>query len=240
MKAKLTKSDWEKLTPAVQELYEEQDGAFVLPIEGDGREDIGPLKRALERVKSDLDAERTAREEAERKINELDENDAVKRGDIDKLTQQWEKKLSDQTQQAQEREASLRKYIEKREIDAVVREVATRNTSSKENADLLDPHLRKNLAVEFKDDGTPQVMQITEAGPVPLDAEKFEKSVVDNPAYKAIIVENRASGGDASGTSDSGQGGGAFQTENHGHGSGNTPMLAEIDPEQLAKIVSKR
>jgi hypothetical protein len=238
LKLKLSKSDWEKLEPAVQELYEADGDDYVLQVQTDNREDVGPLKRALDRVKADLEAERTARREAESKLDEIDTVDARKRGDIEKLTQQWEKKLSDVSESAQAREAKLRGWIEQHAIDGVVEAITSRNTGSKENAALLDPHVRGKLAVEFSDDGEPQLMMKGDSGPVPLDVEAFEKSVVDNPAYKAIIVENRASGGDASGENP-GHGGGAFQTDNQGQQGSGEPDLATVDPSQLVKLLPK-
>lgn len=238
LRLRISKNDWEKLTPAVQELYNEDNGEYALQVQQDGRDEVGPLKRALERVKAELQEAREARTAAEAKIEELDTNDARKRGDIEMLTRQWEKKLADaETARKQETEA-LQQFIRTSAIDAVVTAVTTRNTASKENAQLLDPHVRRQLSVEFVD-GTPQVMMQSDLGPIPLEIDKFEKSVVDNPAYKAIIVENRASGGGATDSRNSGQEGGAFRSDSTRQQNG-VPDLATVDPRKLVEMLSKR
>jgi hypothetical protein len=237
LELKISKSEWEDLTPAVQELYTSDGDGYALQVKLDDREDVGPLKRALERVKADLGSERDARKLAESKLEELDISDARKRGDIDKLTQQWEKTLSDKQTAHDVEVSALRAYITQTAIDNVVGTITLRNTSSKENAELLDPHVRKHLTVEFNDDG-PQVMMASEFGPVPLDMDAFEKGVVDNPAYKAIIVANKASGGGAA-DEDSGNGGGAFPTDSSS-GKGASTDLASMDPRQLAQMLSNR
>lgn len=236
LELRVNKADWEKLTPAVQELYKADGDSYVLEVRMDAREDVGPLKRALDRVKADLDTEREARRTAEAKLQEIDTVDARKRGDIDKLTQQWEKKLEEQAAGAAQRERSLQDWIRQHAIESVVDTIASRNTGSKEAALLLRPHLLSQLSVEFGDEG-PTMLMAGKNGKVPLDVEAFEKSVVDNPLFKAIIVENRASGGDASGNN-TGHGGGAFQTDNREQQSGE-PMLATMDPQQLVAVLQR-
>jgi hypothetical protein len=232
LELKLSKDAWEKLSPALQELYKEEGGEYALQVKLDAREDVGPLKRALERVKADLDAERTARREAESKIEEIDHNDARKRGDIEKLTEQWDSKFKELAETAAAREEALKQRIAKSTVDSIVSGVTSRNTASKENAALLDPHVRSQLSVEFTDENEPQVL----ANGEPFDPDAFEKSVVDNPAYKAIIVSSRASGGGAADDS-SDKGGGAFQTGGQGAGQAD---LTKVDPRQLASMLSKK
>lgn len=236
LRSKLSTDAWEKLSPAIQECYAQDGDSYVLQLDGREKESSdGELKRALERVKAERDEFKTNASDLARKLEEIDTVDARKRGDIDKLTEQWEKRLVELEQTKAQETAALRQHIAKTTLDNIVNTVATRNTSSKEAAALLDPHLRSQLTVEFDESG-PVVKQ---ADGTPFDLDNFEKSVVDNPVFSAIIVKNRASGGDAADFSTSSGQGGAFSTENAGNG-GKTPLLAEISPKELAARLGKK
>ena len=100
---------------------------------------------------------------------------------------------------------------------------------------LLDPHVRSKLDVEFGDEGPKLVIKGDNGQPVDMTVEDFEKSVVDNPAYKSIIVESRASGGGAADEQSGDRKGGAFPAANNG----GSKSLADMDPAELAASLSK-
>ena len=84
LKRKIDKAAFDKLSKDIQAEYVEKDGEYVLDVDG-GDDDTGALRRAKDRaVQERKDAEKRARE-AEEKLAELDDNDARKKGDIEKL-----------------------------------------------------------------------------------------------------------------------------------------------------------
>lgn len=236
LKRQISSSEFGKLTPAVQELYNVDGDNYVLDVEDSqtsSSEDIGELKRALARTKQDLKDNRAELKKAADTLAALDTEDARKRGDVEKLSKQWDDEKDALIKAHSDEVAGLREHIRTSTIDAIVSNLTTSVTGSKENAALLDPHVRSKLEVEFTDEGV-QVMMKTDAGPVPLDLEKFEKTVVDNPAYAAIIVSSKASGGGAPESDTQRQQGGAFPTDNNTQASGPIDK-STMDPADLAK-----
>jgi len=234
LKRKIDNQTWEKLEPAIQALYSGDGDNYALDVETE--EDLGALKRANLRLSGERDAANRARDDAEGKLDELNTNDAHKNGDIATLTKQWEKKLTDSGEAHATEVAALHDHIRTSTVDNIVSGIAGRNTSTPENANLLAPHIKSRLSVEFTD-GSPSVMMEASGGVVPYDAKKFEKEIVDNKTYSGIIVANKASGGGASGTEQNGQTGGAFRTDTNGQ-PGSEEMLSEASPDRLVELLA--
>lgn len=245
MKLRLSKDAWEKLIPTLQEYYEETEDGYVLGLDGRQKEDdTGALRRAKDRVqrerddlRDELDVMKEQQKELQDKLKDLDTNDARKSGDIEKLEKAWLKEKEELLETQRKREDLLKGYIERTTVDSIVDGITTRNTGSKENAKLLAPHLKNRVDVEFGDDMSPSITILSEDGkPSGLSVDDFEKEIVDNEAYAAIIVANRASGGGAADDRKTG-GGSAFPTG--GQGRGNTD-LSKVEPKELVNLLSKK
>lgn len=239
LKRNLSKEAWEELSPALQECYVQGDDGYSLNLDGrekETKEDNGELLRAKTRVQQERDEAREALAKANERLQQLETDDAVKNGDIKTLTEQWKKEKSDLVKAHKDEAASLRSYIEKTTIDAAVNGIAARNTGSAENAELLAPHLRQRLTVDFTEDGPNLVVLDADGRPTDSDLTTFEQEVVDNPRYGSIIVANRASGGGATEDTSADRSGGAAST------GGNTgkQTYAEMSPQDLVKNLPTR
>ena len=248
LKRKLTTAAWEKLSPSDQEHYKLHDGGDGYDLQLDGREkddDVGELRRAKTREKARADAAESRADAAEEKLSKAKDKDkerARKGDDIETLEQEW---LDEKTQINEDHTAEvtrLRGYIKKKAIDATVAEITGRNTNKPENARMLDPHVRGRLDVVFDGDSDEPRIVVLDAkrNQTDKDLKTFEKEVVDNADFAAIIVESRASGGGAPGDNTPGRTGGAYPTDHSGV-SEKQPMLADIeDPAQLKAALAAR
>lgn len=247
LKVRISTEAWEKLPPVVQEFYEKTEDGYELGL--DGRQvkddDLGALRRAKDRVQQERDDLKDAlkamsneQTELQQKLKDLDNNDARKSGDIEKLEKAWLKEKDELTEMYTKREDALKGYIEQSEISRIVDSITIQNTGNKENAALLAPHVRSRIDVEFGDDMTPAIRILDNDGSVTsLKVEDFEKEIVDNPAYAAIIVSNRASGGGAADDTKTG-GGNAFPTG--GNGQTGVTDLSKIHPKELVSRLAKK
>lgn len=158
---------------AVQSLYAEKDGAFVLQIDGvDSHPDVANLKSAYERVKADRDAVKAERDEAKSRINSLpDDFDPekwakLKDGKPDeavmvKLRQEMESKIADlEGQLNQTRETARRNALDRDLTDALTEAGVTNPTFAKAARQMLAD------GVKVGEDGKPFVE--TDMGPLGL------------------------------------------------------------------------
>lgn len=189
LKKKITKEEHAKLSEHFKAEYVEDGDGFKLDLEGE--EDTGALKRAKDReAQLRKDAEKKLRE-TEEKLNELEGNDARKRGDIDTLEKSWKDKLTTQKSEYQAKLDKLSAHTTKTLVDNVALSIATKISSSPA---LILPHIRARLKADFEGD-EPMTRVLDSAGkPSALTVDELSAEFVANKDFASVILASRASG----------------------------------------------
>lgn len=161
------------LDEAVQKLYAETDGKYVLQIEGiDSHPDVTNLKNAYERVKSDRDAVKTERDQFKSKVDSMpDDFDAekwasLKDGKPDEaalvsLRQEMEATIGDLKGQLETTKATARKNALDRDLTDALTDAGVTNASFAKAARTM-----LSDQVKINDEGKPFVE--TDMGPIAL------------------------------------------------------------------------
>jgi hypothetical protein len=196
----------ETLLPEYKELVEEGTGkkSYVLDVEGAflHEEDIGPLKRAR-------DYEKTARQNAEKLLkdlnlqvetsrNEIDEmrRGNIPKGDVDKLEKSWKEKLEKLESLSKSELTARDGTITQLLVDNVATSMA--NTISN-SPDLMLPHIKSRLTTELQDGHFVTRVLDREGKPTALSIEELQKDITADKRFAPIIISTKASGGGASG-----------------------------------------
>lgn len=236
LKRKITKAEFDKLPAEIQAEYVEKDGEYTLDVDGD--EDTGALRRAKDRaVQERRDAEARAKE-AEGKLAELDENDAKKSGDIEKLEAKWKKDKDDAVAEVQAKLDRATAYVTDQLVDAQAQAMAAEISTSPA---LIKPHIRSRLQADIGDwaDGhTPSTVVLDAQGqPSKTDLDAFKKELVDNKEFAPIIRASKASGGGAPGQNKGRIGGAGTQQQQPGE---QPAPLASLPAKDLAAQIAAR
>lgn len=229
LKRVIDKEAFDKLPADIKAEYVEKDGKYHLDVDGDApdNDDAGALRRAKDReVQARKDAEKRARE-AEKKLAELDESDARKRGDIEALEKSWKEKneatIADYDAKLKGKDA----FISRQLVDTVASTIAAEISTSPA---LIMPHIKSRLTADLEGDEPATKVLGADGKPSAMSVEDLKKEFVDNKDFASIIRANKASGG---GAPDKGQRtrlGGATQTE-----TGDKPTsLAALPAKDLA------
>jgi len=201
LKKKITKAEFEKLAEHFKVEYKEDGENYILDL--DGEEDTGALKRALDREKQEAKEAKQALKDAQKKLDELDNTDARKRGDIEMLEKSWKAKL-------EARETELSGKIEK--LQGATKKSLLVGTADKIASEistvpaLMAKVIRERLHVDF--DGEEATLKVLDAnGQISaLTIEELKKEFLTNKDYASIITGSKATGGGASGADKKGGG----------------------------------
>lgn len=232
LKRKIDKAAFDKLSKDLQAEYVEKDGEYVLDVEGGSDDDNGALRRAKDRaVQERKDAEKRARE-AEEKLAELDDNDARKKGDIEKLEASWKDKHEKQKEEYEAKLATKDKFISTTLVDSVAQQMASKISTSPA---LILPHIKARLQADL-DGETPSTKVLDASGNVSAaTVADLEKEFVDNKDFASIIVASKAKGGGAPDKGQQRQGGASQQP-----GDKPAPLAAMSGADLAATLKAKK
>lgn len=186
----------EGLDESTQALYKEVEGGYQLNIEGLPQpEDTSALKRAK-------DHEKKARQEAEKKLGEIEareaqarEEAARKSGDIEALEKSWNEKhataLATKDDVIQSLESSLKGIL----VDNKAMELATKIAG--DNAPVLLPHVKQRLAVDKRDGSHVTTVLDATGKPSALTIDELAEEFKANPVFASVIIGSKASGSGA-------------------------------------------
>ena len=227
MKKKLTKAEFDALAAEFKKEYIADGDSYKLDLSDD--EDVGPLRRALEREKAAAGTSKARVAELEAELEALNSNDAKKKGDIATLEKQWQKKLDDQKAEFEGKNGKLTSHIKSQLVDSVAQTIATKISTAPA---ILLPHIKARLVADFDGD-TPVTKVLDKDGkPSAATLEDLQKEIVGNKDFSAIIVASKASGG---ARPPSGSNGG-------GAPNGNTQQpsadLSKMNPKQLSEHIA--
>lgn len=232
LKRKINKAAFDKLSKDLQAEYVEKDGEYTLDVDGwgDKSDDNGALRRAKDRAVEDRKAEKKRADEAEAKLADLNDNDARKAGDIEKLDKSWQAKLDAQKAESDKAIAAKDAFISTTLVDNVATAMAAKISTSPA---LILPHIKARLKADLTGD-TPATTY-HDANGAAITAEALEKEFVDNKDFASIIVASKAKGGGAPDTGQQRLGGASQKTDD-----GKPVSLASLSAKELAAEIASR
>lgn len=222
LKKRITKEEHLKLNDALKFEYVEDGDGFRLDV--DGEEDTGALRRAKDR-ESQLrrDAEKVARELRE-KLENIEGDDARKKGDVQTLEKAWQKKLEDANNAAQAKIDKLTLHTTKNLVDNVALSIATKISNA---PSIILPHIRSRLQANFEGDEPTTVILGKDGKASTMTVDELSAEFVANKDFSAIITGSKASGGAGKLSQN---GGGAPKTS----GQSDKPAdLSKMNPQEL-------
>lgn len=206
MKFKLTKAEYEALSPEMKLLYVADGDGFKLPLVD--YDDPAELKRAKDREVQTAKDAKAALAVAQAELDALKTDPARKAGDIATLEKSWKEKLDAANAAHTEANGKLKATLEKTLIEHAAAQVAGAITDKPANASLMLPHITSRFEVVYDGD-VPSVKIKDETGRISaMNFEEFQKELVAAPKFSSIVVASKA-GGAGSGTGKNGGGSGA-------------------------------
>ena len=209
LKQKIDKTAFDSLSDELKKEYKLGDnGAYTLDL--DGVEDVGALTRARDREKEEAKKERARAEAAEKERDTLknalgttEEERARKAGDIVALENSWKSKSDEAVGTERKARERLEGALKARLVDDEATRIAT--AISVAPAVIL-PHIKQRLTADL-DAAVPTTRVLDAHGALSaLTLEDLSKEFIANPAFSAIIVGSKSTGGGASGGNQSGGG----------------------------------
>jgi hypothetical protein len=228
LKRKITKDQFDKLADNIKFEYVAEGESYVLQTEGD--EDVGPLKRANQRLKDQLEAEQRRADEAADKLEKIE-----KQGDIDALERQWTKDKETAVGEVQTKLEKANAYIQKSMRDNAAQSLAEKISTSPA---LIRPHIEARITVDISGD-EPVIKVLDKAGKATaLTVDKLGEEFVANKDFSSIIRVTKASGGAGSPSSN---GGAVKQPVGPSQGNNEQPAdLSKASPQELAAHIQAK
>lgn len=225
LKRKINQATFDKLSDELKKEYKKgsSDDEFILDTEGD--EDTGALKRAKDREKQRADDLEKERDDLKKKVEETENGDARKKGDIETLEKSWKKKLEDKEAELNGKLSKRDGMIQKTLVDNVASGLAHKISNA---PGLLLPHVKARITVDWEGDEPKTRILDKDGKPSAMSVEDLEKEFSSNKDFSAIIIASKASGGARS--APTGNGGGAPANGNQSI----TADLSKMTPQQLA------
>ena len=188
LKRKLSKEEFDILDETTKALYKEKGSDYVVDLEGD--DDNGELKRALDRVREENKGNKELVAKLTKQIEELDQNDARKRGDIQTLEKAWNDKFVARETELTQKIEQMNSLAKSKIVDSIISPIAAKFTTPS----LVSKAIHDRVDDDFSGE-EPVVRFLDGSGkPTAKNAKEFEKEILENPEYKSILIGSRASG----------------------------------------------
>jgi hypothetical protein len=232
MTLKFTLDTLEGVDEAIQTMYVEKGGKYVLNIEGLPQpEDVSGLKSKVEELLSEKKAAEKARREAEEAARTEREEAARKSGNVEELEKSWSEKYArreaELSGQLESTNSALQGQIRDLTVGRTATDIAT-TLAIPGSAKALLPHIERRLSVEQRD-GKPTVVVLDASGKLSASTlDELKAEFTNDPAFGPLIAGSKASGGGAGGA---GKGGGAAQGNIGGNKDERTKAIASKYPD---------
>lgn len=236
LKRKINQAEYDVLNGELKQHYVQKDGDWLLNLEDKAFDELKQEKQTLQAKLDQIEAEKR---EAEKKAAEA----AVKR-EADKMEKQkkdgeWEaytKSLEEKVAKLQsDNEAIIKRHREQLSNDMLTREVDRIANELSTAPSLLKPVIRERLTVDFVGDD-PRIFVMDEKGlKTAMSVKEFEKSIVDNSEFSAIIKQT------AGGASTQNQNGfsGTKTINNNQAPQGGSVNILDMTPDQQAAFAKQ-
>ena len=222
----------EGVDEAIQTMYVEKGGKYVLNIEGLPQpEDVSGLKSKVEELLGEKKAAEKARKDAEEQARLEREEAARKSGNVEELEKSWTEKYNrreaELSGQLESTNSALQGQIRDLTVGRTATDIAT-TLAIPGSAKALLPHIERRLSVEQRD-GKPTVVVLDASGKLSASTlDELKAEFTNDPAFGPLIAGSKASGGGAGGA---GKGGGAAQGNIGGNKDERTKAIASKYPD---------
>lgn len=225
LKRKITKEAFDKLADNIKFEYVADGDSYVLQTEGD--EDVGPLKRANQRLKDQVELLEQKNDKLTGDLEAINKNPARKNGDIETLTRQMENEKTTAVAEVQAKLDRANGFIKTSLLENAAKTLADKISTSPA---LIRPHIERRLTVDM--DGDSPVVKVLGADGKPsnLTVDKLGEEFVANKDFSSIIRVTKASGGAGSPSSN----GGAVKPSPVQQPGEQPPNYATMNPRDLA------
>lgn len=184
-------------------LYEEKDGKFRLKV--DGLPDVDGLRRKNAELMDELKGHKRKSGEIEAEAERVKQEALAKSGDVDALRKSYETKMAAREQELTGKLSEFERHVQSLTVGQTATSIASA-IAVQGSADVLLPHIRSRLSVEYRD-GQPVTVVLDASGkPSAMTVDELKAEFLANPAFAPIVAGSKAAGGGASGGS---KGGGA-------------------------------
>lgn len=237
MKFKISKSAYDKLSDDLKLEYKEQDGAYILQIEGQPAEEgSAALRNALDRERTENTELRATNKELNTKLTAAEEKagqgDAELKRENTRLTKKIETMQTEFDGKIQAKDTAIANTHRDNTVNGLAAKIST-------SPAVIAPHIAGRLEVTIDPDtNLPKVAIKGKDGKIDpaLTLDKLGEEFVANPDFKGII---RASG--ATGSRPPVPGGGAPASGSFQHQQNNQPVdLARADNRTLIETIRAR
>lgn len=226
LKRKITKEAFDKLADNIKFEYVADGDSYVLQTDGD--EDVGPLKRANQRLKDQVELLEGKNDKLIADLEAINKNPARKSGDIETLTRQMEKEKETAVAEVTAKLERANGFIKTSLLENAAKALADKISTSPA---VMRPHIERRLTVDMDGD-TPVVKVLGADGkPSALTVEKLGEEFVANKDFSSIIRVTKASGGAGAPSSN---GGAVKQSVGQQQPGEQPPNFATMNPRDLA------
>ncbi len=225
---KITKEQFDKLQDNIKFEYAADGEGYILQTTGD--EDIGPLKRANQRLKDQVELLEGKNDKLTGDLDAINKNPARKNGDIETLTRQMENEKTTAVAEVQTKLDKANGFIKTTLLENAAATLAEKISTSPA---IIRPHIERRLTVDMDGD-SPVVKVMDKDGKASaLTVDKLGEEFVANKDFSSIIRVTKASGGAGSPSSNGGAVKPSGQQQQPQAGE-QAPNLATMNPRDLA------
>ena len=194
LKRKISKEVFDKLSEDLKKEYKEQDGEYVIDLEGS--DDNQSLLNAKQYEKDARKAAEAKVKELQKLIDDSKDDSSRSKGDVDALDKSWTEKFNKQKSEFETKIETQKAFISKGLVDNVALNLASKLSKS---PSLLVPIIKSRLKADFDGD-VPTTKVLDASGSLSaLTISDLEKEIMTNEEYKPILIGSKASGGGTSG-----------------------------------------
>jgi hypothetical protein len=203
------------LDDGLKSLYTEQDGKFVLGIEGLPKDNSVEYEERIQQMDAkvnELLGEKKKADQKRREAEELAKKEAAdlakKSGDTEALEASWQEKydstVSELKGQFEPKVAELEGLLRDATVTTRATQIAA-ELAVPGSAKALMPHIQSRLAMDIKDGKASTIVTDASGKPSALTLEELKNEFIGDEAFAPLIVGSKATGGGANG-SDGGAG----------------------------------
>jgi hypothetical protein len=225
LKFEINKEAFDALSEDVKKEYKAEGESFKLSVEG--YEDVGPLKRALDRERDEKKGALGKLKEAETKLAVFESEQGSASENLKTLEKSWKDKHEAQKAEFESKLGQKDSFINNMLVENKAAEIATKISTS---PNLILPHIRSRLTADLTGE-VPTTKVLDKEGKISaMSLDELSKEFVDNKDFAPIIVGNKSSGSGASG--------GKTTTTPSGAGDGSVD-LSKMSPKELANHLNQ-
>jgi len=194
---------------ALKSLYTEQDGKFVLGIDGLPKDNSAEYEERITKMSSKIDellGEKKEEAKKRRDAEELAKKEAAdlakKNGDTEALEKSWQEKydstISELKSQFEPKVTELEGLLSNATVTTQATQMAA-ELAVPGSAKALMPHIEARLAMDIKDGKASTIVTDANGKPSALTLEELKNEFIGDPAFAPLIVGSKATGGGANG-----------------------------------------